>query len=1102
MKCFNCGYELNEANAEQCKVCGVRFEHVCNGCGKPNPSLANFCLHCGNDLALDQQDKLEETKRQVAVLFADISGFTKLSEEKDPEEVREIINGAFQAITKPVYELEGTIDKFIGDAVMVLFGAKYAHMDDSFRALQCAMEMRRLIKEYSDEIGITLELSIGINYGIVVTGQVGNYYDKDFTVIGDVVNTAQRLQEYARRSEILVSESVYLDTLDVADYTEAVQVELKNKTEKENVYSPISLSISSDTVSINRTDELKELNEVFISDNKFVTVVGESGMGKSSMVREFMQNIDESIKQVWVNSNIANKSKPFGLISNIINAILNIKNEDSIRIKENRLRSFLDYVLGGLSEEEVVRNYNFLALISNLRLDDDYKNLIHSMEYADLRNEIVYQIKKFFELLSLKQFIVAVVEDIHITDNESRMILNELQYDQFMLIGISQGEIKQFTNSSTVTLDPFDHDKSGQLIENIMSQSIDSSFDELIKLANGIPMLLIELIQVAKKKDFMVYGNELSLKEEAIKQLPSSMTGLVLSKYDELEKEAASFVSVASVVGDEFRLDWMNHLVKMDDDLISELTNRKFIEFRRFTTVNQKVQKVYGFTQRIIQEVAYNNLLNKYKKNIHREVAETIEFYDDYMNHLESIAYHYDKAEVVKKASKFYYLNAEELKRSFNYKSAIDNFLKVQSGSKEYEHSLREAVRLQLIVSDFEEAENNIEEALKLQGEEHINETLLLKATLLKEKAEFDQCLDIIHDLEKKVSKESNLYGRLLQVKSPVYLMTGRPEVTEIAKQSEKILSKQRDYNSLADTMSYAGIASFMKGELDEAKEYLSKGLDYAELSNNLLAVSKISTNLGIIYHASGEVNKSFDILSKAVDAANKVGSVKNYLSAAINLGVFYLEKGLFNKAKPLFVEASIKASTSNLVYQKAISLSNLGDLSVELGEYELAKEYYKESLTISKEVGLKYEEGVNSLALGKLSYLMGHGQADDLLHAFSIFEETEELVNLSDYYRISAEFVSDEPLETIEKAIEYAKKANNELKELQAITVKAVLLKDSGLFDEAKEKASTVDSTYEYVKVLFKEYEVFGTEELKEELEDISDRIDDCLLKKEIDSI
>jgi adenylate cyclase len=230
MICFNCGMRIYKGDNKECRICGVKFANKCQVCGSPNPAMANFCMNCSARLTkTDSQrllrdiDLLHESRRNVAVIFADISGFTALSEKLDPEDVREIVNDCFNYITKPVYEMGGTIDKYIGDCVMILFGAKYSHSDDVKRAVICAMKMMKLIREFSDNNislrGFSLSLSIGINYGLVVTGEVGNYYDKDYTVMGDIVNTAQRLQSNAGEGVILVSESVFSETSDMVEYS-------------------------------------------------------------------------------------------------------------------------------------------------------------------------------------------------------------------------------------------------------------------------------------------------------------------------------------------------------------------------------------------------------------------------------------------------------------------------------------------------------------------------------------------------------------------------------------------------------------------------------------------------------------------------------------------------------------------------------------------------------------------------------------------------------------------------------------------------------------------------------------------------------------------
>ncbi|HPD01533.1 MAG TPA: adenylate/guanylate cyclase domain-containing protein, partial [Acetivibrio sp.] len=319
MICFNCGIKIHSNEVKVCQLCGVRFEKTCLSCNSPNPLMGKYCFNCGAKLeSLDTQssvqnfDTLSESRRNVAVIFADVSGFTALSEKLDPEEVREIINDCFDYITRPVYELEGTIDKYIGDCVMVLFGAKYIHSDDAKRAVVCAMRMMNLIEEFSKERlsskGLSLTLSIGINYGLVVTGSVGNTFDKDYTVMGDIVNTAQRLQSNAESGSIFVSESVYVETKGIIKYTKPVEIKVKNREKTVRCYLPIEINAEHDyddrTPFIGREKELGQLvsiyNYAINTNTKCISIIGEAGVGKTRLLEEFSSNLAMDIKKVWV----------------------------------------------------------------------------------------------------------------------------------------------------------------------------------------------------------------------------------------------------------------------------------------------------------------------------------------------------------------------------------------------------------------------------------------------------------------------------------------------------------------------------------------------------------------------------------------------------------------------------------------------------------------------------------------------------------------------------------------------------------------------------------------------------------------------------------
>ena len=183
--------------------------------------------------------RAESERKQVTVMFADITGFTALSERLDPEQVTETVNRFFAALNEPIQKYDGTIDKFMGDAVMVLFGAPRTHENDAERAVRCALDMIAAIDaaRQGNPFGHALDLHIGINTGLVIAGQVGTDQKMEYTVIGDTVNLASRLRDAAPPGAIYISESTYRLTARLFDYRSVEPLQLKGKSETVAAYA-------------------------------------------------------------------------------------------------------------------------------------------------------------------------------------------------------------------------------------------------------------------------------------------------------------------------------------------------------------------------------------------------------------------------------------------------------------------------------------------------------------------------------------------------------------------------------------------------------------------------------------------------------------------------------------------------------------------------------------------------------------------------------------------------------------------------------------------------------------------------------------------------
>jgi class 3 adenylate cyclase/ribosomal protein L40E len=236
MQCPQCQHE-NPPQAKFCLECGTRLALTCAQCGTELPAGAKFCFECGQpvsgqaagqskftspvtytpkhlaDKILTSRSALEGERKQVTVLFVDVSGFTSLSERLDPEDVHGLMNRAFELMLAEVHRYEGTVNQFLGDGIMALFGAPIAHEDHAQRAVHAALGIRKALEGYQEELrsrlGISFQVRQGLNTGLVVVGSIGNDLRMDYTAVGDTTNVAARFLAAADPGRIAISEATH-----------------------------------------------------------------------------------------------------------------------------------------------------------------------------------------------------------------------------------------------------------------------------------------------------------------------------------------------------------------------------------------------------------------------------------------------------------------------------------------------------------------------------------------------------------------------------------------------------------------------------------------------------------------------------------------------------------------------------------------------------------------------------------------------------------------------------------------------------------------------------------------------------------------------------
>src|SRR5687767_6767204 len=317
--CGNCGTD-NPPGARFCMNCGNALARTCPACGEAAPPNARFCMNCGTSIsggegapaptappaAAPAVTALPEERRQVTVVFADLSGYTAVAESMDPEAVKSLVDRSLQRLGKEVDRYGGRVDKYIGDNVMAVVGAPVAHEDDAERAVRAALGMQDAMTEINEGLatthGVSLALRVGVNTGEVVAGAVGDGY----TVIGDTVNVAARLQSAAQPGSVTVGERTYRATRQAIRYDRLEPLTLKGKAEPVSAWEAAGLLErqaarrmgTGETPLVGRSDKLELLRSVYDrvereSRAHLVTVIGQAGVGKSRLRQELERLLSE-----------------------------------------------------------------------------------------------------------------------------------------------------------------------------------------------------------------------------------------------------------------------------------------------------------------------------------------------------------------------------------------------------------------------------------------------------------------------------------------------------------------------------------------------------------------------------------------------------------------------------------------------------------------------------------------------------------------------------------------------------------------------------------------------------------------------------------------
>jgi class 3 adenylate cyclase/tetratricopeptide (TPR) repeat protein len=620
---------------------------VCGRCGEENPDRARFCLACAAPIRAPAGGRREERKR-VSVLFCDLVGFTSRAERLDVEDVRGVLASYHTRLRTELERRGGTVEKFIGDAVMALFGAPVAHEDDPERAVRAALAIREAIAELNErDASLDLHVRVGVTTGEALVVLDARPADGEAMASGDVVNTAARLQAAAPTDGVLVDPTTFRATDRRIVFRRAAPVVAKGKLEPLAVWEALearaSLGVDIDqapqTALVGRERELDLLRGALarVRDEQaphLLTLVGVPGMGKSRLVWELLQQVEaEAELTTWRQG----RCLPYGegvalwALGEVVKAQAGILDSDPAGRATVKLVHAVAGLVADRREAAWVTGHlrPLVGLAARVELGGDH------------RAEAFAAWRRFLEALAEQGPTVLVVEDLHwadealldfldyLVDSVAEVPLLVVATTRPELLARRLGWAGDKPNAATVSLAPLTEQDTTRLVGQLLDQAVLPAPAQaaLLARAGGNPLYAEEYVRMLADRGFRRPGGSWRLDHPEELPLPETVQGIIAARLDGLPPEEKALLQDAAVLG---KVGWLGALVVLGgtepaavEQGLRALERRELLRRQRRSTVVGERQ--YAFRHVLVRDVAYRQLPRAARAGKHRRAAEWLQ---------------------------------------------------------------------------------------------------------------------------------------------------------------------------------------------------------------------------------------------------------------------------------------------------------------------------------------------------------------------------------------------------------------------------------------------------------------------------------------------
>jgi class 3 adenylate cyclase/tetratricopeptide (TPR) repeat protein len=1037
MKCPGCEHE-NAAEAKFCEQCGSPMARVCVHCGSYASSTASFCHQCGRPLTavtanvrfvspeaytplhlankiLTARVGLEGERKQVTVLFADIKGSMEVFSDRDPEAAQKLFEPVLERMIEAVHHYEGTVNRVMGDGIMALFGAPIAHEDHAVRACDAGLRMQEAVRRYADEAqgphGVPVTIRVGLNSGEIVICAIGNDLYMDYTVVGQTVNLAARLEQMAQPGSILTTS----DTLQLAEGYVTVKalgpMSVKGISNPVQIYEVTGAGAARTRLEVAagrgltrfvaRDIELQQLRRVQQiagqGHGQVVGIVGEAGVGKSRLVREFLHSQHTA---GWLV--MESKSASYGHATPYLPVIELLKDYFKINVHDST-QSIRETVTGRILALDVSLQDAIPPVLDLLDcLDDDHP--FRSLDLVQRRQSTYQAVVRLLLSESRVRPVIAVFEDLHWHDSLSLGLLNELivaAQDARMLLVVNfrpeyRDEWRNRPNYLQLRLDPLASGGLAEFLQAVLGsdESLSTLKSFLVERTSGNPFFVEEIVRRLVDTAVLegMRGSYRLARPFSSTEVPATVQAVLAARIDALPATAKHLLEQAAVIGHDVPFALLHAICGLaEDQLRGLLDHLQAAEFLYSTQLFPDLQ--YTFRHSLTHDVTYSGVLHERRREIHARVVTSMErlYAADRMGEqVERLADHAERGAIWDKALE--YLQRSGVKAYSLYANAdavrfFERALTVLKKLPETPDNLRQAVDLRfglrnalLPLGETDRIGRSLDELdpiLASLGDSlrsaryaafRCNHHFFIGQQ--RRALEFGQTgVRLARECGDRVMLGELLY-RLAQ---SYYALGEYRQAIELLEQSLEFTPNELRHNrydlsvipSVVNRM-WLVFAMAECGDFSAGIGHAKRALEIAERAEHPLSEVLGWLSIGHVLLRKGELEGAVSVLERGLDLCDSWSYRLTRPRLASALAVAYARAGRAERGRQLALSAVSDAEQMNMIADKPGLLIRLGQVSLIGGQIEAALSLGTQALEIAVAHEAKGDEAWARFLIGR----------------------------------------------------------------------------------------------------------------------------------------